>query len=146
VIAYSTFPGQPPATSFFWPAGQGVSLQSNQAATAGVQVACVNPAALAVWHRRPRAVVPRRHLDGPATAGHHAVGLLSGAVHGEVQECGRRTWLQVNDVGPSGDTRPVVTEALGPNWATTWTTSTWATGNLVADVRTEEAAYTASHH
>jgi hypothetical protein len=52
----------------------------------------------------------------------------------------------VNDVGPSGDTRPVVTEALGPNWGYHLDDINLATGNLVADVRTEEAAYTASHH
>ncbi|MGH9059018.1 MAG: DUF3089 domain-containing protein, partial [Acidimicrobiales bacterium] len=46
VIAYSSFPSQPPADSDFGRPGQGVSLQSGQTATAGVQVACVNPAAL----------------------------------------------------------------------------------------------------
>ena len=47
VIAYSTFPGQPPADSIFGRPGQGVSLQSGQTPRAGFQVACVNPAALA---------------------------------------------------------------------------------------------------
>ena len=46
VIAYSSFPSTPPADSLFGRPGQGVSLQSNQTAKAGLQVVCVNPAAL----------------------------------------------------------------------------------------------------
>jgi Protein of unknown function (DUF3089) len=46
-IAFSSYPSQPPVGSVFGRPGQGVSLQSGQAAKAGQQVACVNPAALA---------------------------------------------------------------------------------------------------
>jgi pimeloyl-ACP methyl ester carboxylesterase len=45
-IAYSSFPSEPPADSLFGRPGQGVSRQSGQTARRGVQVACVNPAAL----------------------------------------------------------------------------------------------------
>src|SRR5579859_7796066 len=45
VIAYSSFPAQPPASSNFGRPGQGVSIYSGQTATTGVEVACVNPAA-----------------------------------------------------------------------------------------------------
>ena len=47
VIAYSSFPSEPPANADFGRPGQGVSLQSGQTAKTGLQVACVNPAALA---------------------------------------------------------------------------------------------------
>ena len=46
VIAYSSFPGQPPAASLFGRPGKGVSLLSGQTATTGLQVVCVNPAAI----------------------------------------------------------------------------------------------------
>ena len=146
VIAYSTFPGQPPATSFFGRPGQGVSLQSNQAATAGVQVACVNPAALAggtgalePWFLAVTSTAPPPPVTTPWVS-------YPGLYTARCKSAGGATWLQVNDVGPSGDTRPVVTEALGPNWGYHLDDINLATGNLVADVRTEEAAYTASHH
>ena len=45
-IAFSSYPSQPPPDSVFGRPGQGTSLQSGQTATAGQQVACVNPAAL----------------------------------------------------------------------------------------------------
>ena len=47
VIAYSSFPSQPPSDSLFGIPGQGVSIQSDQTASKGLQVLCVNPAALA---------------------------------------------------------------------------------------------------
>ena len=44
VIAYSSFPSEPPANANFGRPGQGISLNTGQTATTGVQVACVNPA------------------------------------------------------------------------------------------------------
>jgi hypothetical protein len=55
------------------------------------------------------------------------------------------TWLQVNDLAGSGDTRPVVTESLGRLWGYHLDDINLALGNLVADVATEEAAYTTEH-
>src|SRR5215469_6074068 len=46
VIAYSSFPAEPPADAYFGRPGQGVSIYAGQIAAAGVQVACVNPASL----------------------------------------------------------------------------------------------------
>ena len=46
VIAYSSFPGAPPANSYFGRAGQGVSLQSGQTQRRSLAVVCTNPAAL----------------------------------------------------------------------------------------------------
>jgi hypothetical protein len=41
--------------------------------------------------------------------------------------------------------RPLVTETLGPTWGYHLDDINLATGNLVADVRAQERAYTASH-
>ena len=46
IIAYSSFPSEPPANANFGRPGQGISLNTDQTATTGVQVACVNPAAI----------------------------------------------------------------------------------------------------
>ncbi|HLI44793.1 MAG TPA: DUF3089 domain-containing protein, partial [Acidimicrobiales bacterium] len=46
VIAYSTFPSEPPPDALFGRPGQGVSLQWGATERAGLQVACVNPAAV----------------------------------------------------------------------------------------------------
>lgn len=46
VIAYSSFPSEPPASANFGRPGRGISLNTGQTATTGVQVACVNPAAI----------------------------------------------------------------------------------------------------
>jgi Protein of unknown function (DUF3089) len=45
-IAFSSYASQPPADSVFGRPGQGTSLQSQETAKAGQQVACVNPAAV----------------------------------------------------------------------------------------------------
>jgi len=46
VIAYSSFPSQPAGGQPVRHSGAGVSIQSNQTATKGLEVLCVNPAAL----------------------------------------------------------------------------------------------------
>ena len=58
---------------------------------------------------------------------------------------GGATWLQVSDLARPGDTRPVVTEALGPQWGYHLADINLALGNLVDDVRSEEAAYAGAH-
>jgi Protein of unknown function (DUF3089) len=142
VIAYSSFPSEPPPDSLFGRPGQGVSLQSGQTATAGVQVACVNPASiggatgsLTSWFRSrtepsssnvstPWVIYPDRYTSSCESAG--------GA-----------TWLQVT--GAPGDDRPEVTETLGPSWGFHADDVNLATQNLVSDVRNEERAYTSVH-
>ena len=52
----------------------------------------------------------------------------------------------MNDVAAPGDTRPVVTEALGPTWGYHLDDINLASGNLVRDVQLQEKAYTAAHH
>ena len=47
VLAYSSFDQMPPADSLFGRPGQGVSLLSGAASSAGLQVLCTNPADLA---------------------------------------------------------------------------------------------------
>jgi hypothetical protein len=139
VIAYSTFPSQPPADAVFGRPGQGVSLQSGQTATEGVQVACVNPAAIGggTGSLYPDFITATAPPGPPAvtTPWVSYPGLYSAVC----KHAGGATWLQVNTLTVAG--RPVVSEKLGPAWGYHLDDINLALGNLVNDVRAEEAAY-----
>ncbi len=137
VIAYSSFPAQPPADSVFGRPGQGVSLQSGQTATEGLQVACVNPAAIGGG---TAGLVPYFSADPPVTTPWVTYpGLYSAAC----SSAGGATWLQVSHLTVAG--RPVVSETLGAAWGYHIDDVNLALGNLVDDVSAEEAAYTSQH-
>lgn len=141
VIAYSSFPSQPPADSDFGRPGQGVSLQSGQTATNGVQVACVNPAAfdggtadLVPYFLTATSTPPPPSVATPWVT-------YPDLYSASCDEAGGATWLQVNTLTAAG--RPVVTEALGPVWGYHLDDVNLTLGNLVDDVRAEEAAFSA---
>lgn len=143
VIAYSNFPSQPPADADFARPGQGVSLQSGQTATSGVQVACVNPAApaggtagLDPWFLTATSAPPPPRVTSPWVI---YPDLYTAACHSS----GGATWLQVDTVDPAG--RPVVSERLGPAWGYHVDDINLALGNLVEDVAAAEHTYTARH-
>jgi hypothetical protein len=145
VIAYSTFPGEPPVDSLFGRPGQGVSLQSGQTATTGVQVACVNPASLGggtadltPWFLHVTSTPPPPPVSTPWV-------VYPDLYSATCASGGGATWLQVDDLATPGDRRPVVTEALGPTWGYHLDDINLATGDLVDDVRAQVAAYRAAH-
>jgi hypothetical protein len=146
VIAYSSFPSQPPADSLFGRPGQGVSQQSGQTVSAGVQVACVNPAAiggsagaLLPWFRTGSETPPPPALTTPWVS-------YPRLYTASCESAGGASWLQVTGLAGPGDDRPMVTETLGPEWGFHLDDVNLATQNLVDDVRSEEHAYTAAHH
>lgn len=137
VIAYSTFPSQPPAGSFFGRAGQGVSLMSLQTASSGQQVACVNPAAVSGGAGALEPYFPSQRgpkITTPWTT-------YPDLYEASCETAGGASWLQVNHVVTAGDKRPVVSESLGPLWGYHVDDVQLALGNLVGDVQAEEAAY-----
>ena len=142
VIAYSSFPSQPPADSNFGRPGTGVSLQSGQTATKGVQVACVNPAAIAggtadldPYFLSASSTPPPPPVTTPWVS-------YPDLYSAQCRHANGASWLQVNTLTVAD--RPTVTESLGPAWGYHLDDITLALGNLVNDVQTEEAAY-ASH-
>ena len=140
VIAYSSFPSQPPAGSLFGRPGQGVSLQSGQSATEGLQVACVNPAAIGGGLGVAADLVPYFPASPPVTTPWVTYpGLYSAAC----SSAGGATWLQVSHLTVAG--RPVVSESLGAEWGYHIDDINLALGNLVNDVAAEEAGYTSQH-
>jgi Protein of unknown function (DUF3089) len=140
VIAYSSFPGQPPSTALFGRVGQGVALQSGQTATAGLRVACVNPAA--IGSRATAELFPYFPSLGRAPTPWVAFpGLYRAACH----TANGATWLQVGKATGSSDKRPVVTEKDGPDWGYHTEDVNLALGNLVADVGAAERTWAKSH-
>ncbi len=54
---------------------------------------------------------------------------------------GGASWLQVDVIATAGDTRPRVTDTLGPTWGLHLDDVNLALGNLVAIVARQEQAY-----
>jgi Protein of unknown function (DUF3089) len=145
VIAFSSYPAEPPPDSLFGRPGQGVSLQSGQPTRPGEQVACVNPAALGggtagLSPYFPTVTQPSLN-PAPATPWVTYPGLYSAACESR----GGATWLQVSDVAGPGDKRPIVSQQLGPTWGYHADDVGLALGNLIQDIAGEEAAWVAAH-
>jgi hypothetical protein len=141
VIAYSTFGAEPPPTADFGRPGQGVSLQSLQNTSNGEQVACVNPvgfssapASLQPYFLHATTSVPGTTVDTPWVS-------FPGLYKAQCVSKGGATWLQVTPTAIAGDSRPTVTASLGPDWGYHVDDVNLALGNLVNDVKQEEAAY-----
>ena len=142
VIAYSSFPSQPPSDSLFGIPGQGVSIQSAQSATKGLQVLCVNPAALGGGSGALSPYFPTSAIGGAPTPWVSFPALYTAGC----KHSGNATWLAVDDIGSHSDKRPRISESDGPLWGYHTYDVNIALGNLVADVAAQESAYLRSHH
>jgi hypothetical protein len=147
VIAYSSFPTVPPANSMFGRAGLGISLNEGQTVTTGVHVACVNPAAIgggtaelsfytpvAAVQPLPAQAIPAPTVTTPWVTYPNMFSATCTSADGA-------TWLQVTHNAPTGDVRPVPPEPLGVTFGYHLDDLNLPAGNLVKDVRTEEASY-----
>jgi hypothetical protein len=141
VIAYSSFPSAPPADSLFGRAGQGVSLQSGQTATQGLQVLCVNPAALAGGPAALDSVFPSALIQAESTPWVSYPGLYTA----RCEQSGGASWLNVTKATGPADHRPTVTEDLGPAWGYHVWDLGLAQDNLVSDVAAAETSWTGDH-
>jgi len=129
VIAYSSFPSEPPAFALFGRAGAGVSLLSGETAT-NRQVACVNPAAIgggaAPLHTAFATATFRvRGVDTPWVS-------TPGRFIAQCKHVANVTWLQVT--AAPHDVRPKLSETLGSAWGYHVADVNLAIGDLVADV------------
>jgi hypothetical protein len=141
VIAYSSFGTTPPAASNFGRPGQGVSLQSDQTASAGQQVACVNPATFssASGPLLPYFLSVTSPVPGVSVATPWVT--FPGLYTARCVSQDGATWLQVTPTAVPKDPRPLVAATLGPTWGYHLSDVNLALGNLVSDVAQEEAAY-----
>jgi hypothetical protein len=139
VLAYSSFPDEPPSSSLFGRPGQGVALQSGQTAKKDLQVVCVNPAALAGGAANLDPYFPS---EGSATTPWVE---FPGLYRAQCESAGGATWLQITKVTGSSDKRPIVTEEAGPDWGYHTDDVNLALGNLVSDVASAEASWSSSN-
>ena len=145
VIAYSSFPSQPPADSYFGRPGQGLDLMSNKEATKGLKVLCVNPAALSGGTGVLDPYYPVTALP-PAGARITTPWVEYPDQYTAVcRSDGGATWLQVTPVSSRGDPRHRVPDTDGPRWGFHVADVNLALGNLVPDVRQEVMAYFVAH-
>jgi hypothetical protein len=140
VIAYSSFPSTPPADSLFGRPGQGVSLQSGQTARHGLQVVCVNPAALSGGAAPLGAVFPSL-LQAASTPWVSYPGLYTA----RCEQGDGASWLNVTKATGPADHRPTVTEDLGPAYGYHVWDLGLAQDDLVSDVAAAEVSWTRDH-
>ena len=148
VVAYSSFNAAPPPTAYFSIPGQGVSLLvPTPSPTEGMQVMCVNPAALV-----PGDGVAEPYL--PSSAGNAAIkadkSLASVPVPWQTTpdlysavctQRGDANWLQITAPITPGDSRTVVTPPEGPNAGLHRFDITLFLGNLVTLVQQQARSY-----
>ena len=138
VIAYSSFPSQPPAASLFGRPGAGVSLLSGQTATTGVHVVCVNPAAIAGGSAVLDPFFPTEGLLATPWVEYPDL------YQARCESGGGATWLQVTKI-PGGARRRTVSEGAGPDWGYHTYDVNLSLGNLVADTAAAEASWQRVH-
>jgi hypothetical protein len=139
VIAYSSFPSIPPADSLFGRPGQGVSLQSNQTAKSGLEVVCVNPAALSGGSATLDPAFPT--LGKLATPWVAYPGLYTATC----EQADGASWLNVTKTPGSTVKGPKLTEDLGADWGYHVWDLFLAQDNLVSDVSAAEATWSQQH-
>jgi hypothetical protein len=132
VIAYSSFPKEPPAFSLFGRAGSGVSALAGETAT-NRQVACVNPAAvgstaIATLHPYvPTSELPTRLASTPWVD-------FPGRLRAQCRHAGTATWLEVTPVPGARTSTQLLSDSLGPAWGYHVVDVNLALGDLVDDV------------
>ena len=140
VIAYSSFPGEPPATSFFGRPGQGVSIMAGQTLRKRLQVVCVNPASMGGGTGVLEPFFPSDGLEATPWVEFPQL------YRAHCESAGGATWLQVTKLSGPTDRRPVLTETDGPDWGYHAADVNVALGNLVADAAAAEASWSNGEH
>jgi hypothetical protein len=146
VVAYSTFLDPPPANSLFGRVGAGVSLLTGDGPNPKLQVLCVNPSSLSGGKGTMQPYAPRGTILGSIGAGSTTPWVESlDQYSAHCQYTGGISWLQVNVIPYQGDTRPVVTQSLGPTWGLHLDDVNLSLGNLVSLVGSQAKAYASNH-
>ena len=131
VVAYNTFPSQPPANSVF-----------GRTARAGMEVLCVNPTALrrnGVGSAQTYVPTSQFSFEYPDLASTPWVN-MNGEYRTQCRSGGGTTWLQA-DLASSSDKRPRFGEPLGPTWGFHIPDVNLPQGNLVDLVDRQSAAW-----
>jgi hypothetical protein len=149
VVAYSSANQTPPSDSFFGRAGTGLSLVSGQPSgpSSSFQVLCVNPASLSspTTPGMLQPYFPTSAFPTSVPSGYQPTAWVTypNLYSAQCENRNGASWLQVDHVARSGDTRPVVTEVPGPTWGLHLWDFSLGLGNLVTLVHDEAASYAA---
>jgi hypothetical protein len=146
VVAYSTFYGTPPADARF---GVPASPNFGSGDLSGLEALCTDPTLLSRSRGVLRPYFPTRPLAGPIglvqdrpPPGLGTPWVATPALYrARCASADGRTWLQVRDAGRPGDSRPRVTESLGPLWGLHLYDVNLPFGNLVAIVKRQAKAF-----
>jgi hypothetical protein len=145
VVAYSSFLDPPPTNSLFGRVGSGVSALSGDGANAKLQVLCVNPASVSGGTGTLQPYATTGSVLGSIGSGRKTPWVESTDQYSaRCQSAGGATWLQVSVIHHASDTRPSVSQTLGPAWGLHLYDVNLALGNLVSLVASQAKAY-ASH-
>ena len=146
MIAYSSFPGEPPADSLFGRPGQGVSLQSGQPADDRRRGPLREPGRdRRRQRRRSSPTSPTARATGAAGRSTTPWVEFPSLYTASCRQRGQRDLAAGDGVGSRSDPRPRLTESDGPEWGFHTADVNLALGNLVSDVAAEEAAYQRAH-
>jgi len=144
VIAYSSFRHPQPANALFGRVGIGINAVPGQSARSGLEVLCVDPAAMAGgWASLdpefPQGSGPAFGEVGPEPRASSAWVSFPGRYRARCERKGGASWLEV--VPKPNDPRPVLTQVLGPQWGLHLADVNVALGNLVDVVVAEARAW-----
>ena len=133
VIAYSSFPSQPPPLALFGRPGLGVSALSGETRRDGLSVACVNPVGMSTRTEllrpyAPSALLPVAGVTTPWVA-------KTGAYTATCKHGDGATWLEVVPTARDTGTKALLSQSLGPIWGYHLVDVTIALGDLVTDVQ-----------
>jgi hypothetical protein len=146
VVAYSSFLDPPPANSLFGRVGAGVSLLTGDGPNPKLQVLCVDPASLSGGTGTLQTYAPTGTILGSIGSGSYTPWVESlDQYSAHCQYTDGISWLQVNVIPHAGDTRPAVTQSLGPTWGLHLDDVNLALGNLVSLVKSQAEAYASAH-
>src|SRR4051812_13323551 len=139
VIAYSTFPEQPPPAAFFGRRGRGVTLLSATPRKAGLQGACVTPASPGSTS------APGLHPYFPSALANSGAATPWTAYPGHATAQCRTgdgaTWLQVSPTAAGGKGVQLLRERLGSLWGFHDVDVNLTLGDLVDDVAASVARW-----
>jgi hypothetical protein len=146
VVAYSSFLDPPPSNSLFGRVGAGVSTLAGDGPNPKLQVLCVDPASLAGGTGTLQTYAPTGTILGSIGSGSNTPWVEPlDQYSAHCQYTGGISWLQVNVIPHAGDTRPAVTQTLGPTWGLHLDDVNLAVGNLVSLVKSQAKAYASAH-
>lgn len=146
LVAFSSFPAEPPNPSLFGRIGGALSTPGIDPAK--YEVACVNPAALDGSKGAVKGLyntAPFPALYGPLLpdlTGYQTPWIsINDMYRASCQRKDGAHWLQFDSVATPEDLRPRIDEPLGPSWGSHLTEVNDVSGNLVAVAGSEVKSY-----